>query len=196
MVQKSDQVDITIGCVILAGGKSTRMGGENKALLKLGDRTFLERIASELSDFEERLLSGGGQELADMIGFRSVPDQFPGCGPLGGIYSALSVCKSGALLVLPCDMPYFRKALAEFLKKELTENDDGIICEDASNRLQPLCGIYTKKCIPVLKECLEQGRLKMLGLQKDLRIRAVQVPSELSSESIFHNMNSKEDLPQ
>jgi molybdopterin-guanine dinucleotide biosynthesis protein A len=166
-----------LGCVILAGGKSSRMGGKNKALMRLDGKTYLELIADELSDFEERILSGGEKRLADIISFRHVTDLYHDCGPMGGLYSSLLSSSKDALFVVSCDMPFFRRELAFYIADELNEKDDALIFEDTSGDLHPLCGIYKINCLPVMKECLDQGQLKMLKLIERLKIRSLSVPA-------------------
>ena len=94
---------LSIGCAILAGGKSTRMH-RDKALLELDGIPYIQRIANQLGDFRERILSGNSKELSQSIGFRHVPDLFPDCGPMSGIYSALQASTSDAVFFVACDV--------------------------------------------------------------------------------------------
>ena len=169
--------------------------GENKALLTLGGRTYLERIAAELCDFREKLLSGGEEGLAKSIGFRHVPDELLNSGPMGGIYSALRASASDALFVVACDMPFFSAALARALISEIRDTDDALIFEDISGRAQPLCGLYRKRCAPVLGEHIQSGCLKMSALSDALRVRCVRLPKSIS-ENTLRNINYREDIPE
>ena len=82
----------TIGAVILAGGQSRRMG-ENKAFLTLREKTFLARISEQLSEVQEVLLSVDSASKYAEESFAAIEDLHPGCGPIGGIYSALRACR-------------------------------------------------------------------------------------------------------
>lgn len=93
------------GALVLAGGRGSRLGGVEKALLLLNGETLLHHLEQELSPFPEKLLSTNDPALARGTSFLPVADRRKGCGPLEGIAAALSVAKSPALLVLPCDMP-------------------------------------------------------------------------------------------
>ena len=120
--------------VILAGGKSSRMG-RDKASLTLGNETFLQRIAAELDacGFQEKYVSLGsgsrygmpekenGTEAAEKTeiripgGWTAVRDRYRNCGPLGGIHAALSACRAEWSLFVSCDTPLYRRELAELL---------------------------------------------------------------------------------
>ncbi|MBR7058065.1 MAG: molybdenum cofactor guanylyltransferase, partial [Stomatobaculum sp.] len=110
--------------VILAGGKSSRMG-RDKASLTLGHETFLQRIAAELDacGFQEKYVSlgsgsrygmheeenstGTGEktEIHIPVGWTAVRDRYRDCGPLGGIHAALSACRAEWALFVSCDTP-------------------------------------------------------------------------------------------
>ena len=133
--------------VILAGGRSSRMG-RDKASLMLGHETFLERIAAELDacGFEEKYVSLGSGSRYGMNeegnaagsagkskiripgGWSAIRDRFPDCGPLGGIHAALSACRAEWALFVSCDTPLYRKGLAELLMSKIpgteTEPED------------------------------------------------------------------------
>ena len=187
---------INIGAVILAGGKSSRMGGFDKALIELEGSTYLERIAAELSFFSERILSGSSPKLAEKIGFKHVPDIIPEKGPMGGIYSALISCESSALFFAACDMPYFRGDLAKFLESHFTNAYDCIIFRDTFGRIQPLCGIYNKSCISTIESLLNEDSLKMSELVEKLNAKIIQAPEDRFSIDLFKNINRKEDIPE
>ena len=105
--------------VILAGGKSSRMG-RDKASLTLGHETFLQRIAAELDacGFQEKYVSLGTGEKTEIlipVGWTAVRDRYRDCGPLGGIHAALSACRAEWALFVSCDTPLYRRELAELL---------------------------------------------------------------------------------
>ena len=190
-----DQTKISIGAALLAGGKSTRMEGSNKALLKLNGLTYLERIGGELSFFPERIYSGNSPELAEKICFKHMPDILSDKGPMGGIYTALCGCESQALFFVACDMPFFKKEMAEYLMPRYLQTYDCIMYKDFTGRIQPLCGIYGKSCIRKMEVLLEQGRLKMAELLSGLEVKIVQAPKDTFPEDAFRNVNRKEDIP-
>lgn len=183
----------SLGVVILAGGQGKRMGGLTKALLQLEGQSFLQKIAAELTGFEERLLSANDPELAGQIGFVAVPDLLQDSGPMAGIYSALSAAKSEALLVVPCDMPFFDRKLAQLLIGEWRESDGVLVCAGPDGRIYPLCGIYRKSCLPVLKDCLDRHDLKMMNLLAKVKSRQLLITEDQFAKNLFSNINTWDD---
>ena len=104
------------GCLILAGGNSRRMG-YRKSSLRLNGTTFLDKLIFELRDFPEILVSVDDAARHPEIPYSMIDDRYSDCGPMSGLYSALSVCESDALLVLPCDVPLFSGTLAHHLQE-------------------------------------------------------------------------------
>lgn len=183
---------MTTGAVVLAGGKSRRMG-QDKALLSLNGQTFLERLLEELSGFEELLISVDHAERYSAYGDRVCPDLFPEIGPLGGLYSALSACASSALLAVSCDMPFFQKELGEYLLSYESPEWDALVVEDRSGQVHPLCGIYHKRILPVMLEEIQAGRFRMMGLLNRLRVKRVKLQYSAFSDDCVQNINRPED---
>lgn len=116
-----------IGCAILAGGKSSRMGTD-KALLEYDGKQFIMQIAEELSWFDERIIARGsncgfGDEIARQ--WKVIPDIYPDHGPIGGLHAALSCCETDALFVVTCDMPLIKSELVRKLCMEMQKMDAG-----------------------------------------------------------------------
>src|SRR6188768_3177380 len=84
---------------ILAGCRSSRMG-QNKSRLRLGKRTLLGHVRATA----ERLRLPVRVIRKDLV---------PGCGPLGGIHTALKTSRKQVILFLPCDTPFVSLALLE-----------------------------------------------------------------------------------
>lgn len=177
--------------IVLAGGRGSRMGGLSKAELMIGDVRFMDHLAQELSGFGQLILSTNDPNMAEGTPFLPVADAVPGMGPLGGICAALQVSQHRHAVVTACDMPWFRSSLAEWLLGEYA-NEDILICRTNDGRLHPLCGIYTKGCLPVLEENLSRGHLKITKLLEEVNCRILDVPKEFQEQ--FTNVNTPEDL--
>lgn len=178
------------GAVILAGGQSKRMG-RCKALLAMQGETMLSRLTRQLSPFSELLLSANDPVLARGLPVRYVPDIYENDGPAAGLHAALSAASSDALFCVPCDMPNFDPALINMLLARFTPDADAVICRDGSGRLHPLCGIYSKRALPVLREHLEQGERRMTVILEAMDCLIVDIGSILP-DSTFFNMNTPE----
>ena len=145
--------------VILAGGASRRMG-TCKALLEINGETMLARIRRQLSGFERVLLSTGDPTLAEGLSVECTADLYPGMGPLAGLHAAFCAVDSEALLVLPCDLPFFTEQAAEYLLDHMPEDADALVCIDSTGRIHPLCGIYRRSVLPALEARLKAGELR------------------------------------
>lgn len=157
------------GVVILAGGKSFRMGTP-KHQLQTGGVRFLDRLAQEFGGFSELMVSVDDASRHPEIPYPMVSDKKAGCGPMGGLHAALACCVSDALVTVPCDVPYFSKTIADRLCENLTDQADAAIAVTMDLRKHPLCGVYKKSCLEVLETCLEQGNYRMMDALAKLRV--------------------------
>ena len=109
------------GCVLLKGGKSSRMGGSDKAKLLYRGKSFEERIKGELEQLGLPVFVSEAKKSPDP---RAIPDLIPEAGPLGGIYSCLKQTGLDGLFFVSCDMPLFASYLG---KRALMEETGGFI---------------------------------------------------------------------
>lgn len=183
----------TIGSLILAGGTARRMGGQNKGLLQLDNRTFISRIEEALSGFEEKLISV--RDEAGVAGSTFVPvfDQVSGRGPLEGLRCALRTCRSDGLIVVPCDVPFFTAEVAESLVAA-GEGYDAVICKDRQGHLHPLCALYTKNCLPVIEEMAAQGNYRILGIFNRVNGAVLDMNAANLSDDLLTNVNDPQVL--
>jgi molybdopterin-guanine dinucleotide biosynthesis protein A len=110
---------------ILAGGKASRFGGQEKSALVVDGRTILERQLSELSPVASEILIVGAAGAP--AGVRVVPDIVPGAGPLGGLHTALTEAACEVVVVVACDMPYVSGPFMAHLAGLAADADAGII---------------------------------------------------------------------
>ena len=144
--------------VVLAGGKSTRMG-QDKALLMLNGKSFILHIAEALQTlFEEVIVSANTRDY-DFLGLPVVKDVYKICGPLGGIHAALGSVKTPYIFIAPCDTPLLVPAMVEMLLTEA--KPDVITLASTVDRLQPLVGVYPVSCHSGLDEFLASGQRKV-----------------------------------
>ena len=176
--------------VILAGGASRRMG-TCKALLEINGETMLARILRQLSGFERVLLSTGDPTLAEGLSVECTADLYPGMGPLAGLHAAFRAVDSEALLVLPCDLPFFTKQAAEYLLDHMPEDVDALVCIDSTGRIHPLCGIYRRSVLPALEARLKAGELRVMSFLYSLNWKGLQ-DAEMLPDKLFLNINTPE----
>lgn len=183
-----------IGFLLLSGGKSSRMGMP-KALLEIDGKTLLESVAAAGEGFEERILSVNDPSIPTPDGFVRCMDVYPDCGPMAGIHAALAMTDCDALVTAPCDAPYYSRELAEYLLSQFEPGLDALVLVDRDGRNQPLTGVYSKSCLPVLDEHLKTGKLKIMWMLEEMKLKRIELPEHLDCQ-VFQNLNTPEDLKQ
>ncbi len=188
-------------CIILAGGRSTRMG-TNKALLPLpGNRhlTFVEHLASTLTPFcaETILVARDSNDAANytLPGVQVITDKVPDHGPLMGLYTGLSAIQAQRALVVAVDMPFIQPALISFILSQ--PPTDSLLVPLVNNVPQVLLAIYPHTILPLIDDRIQQGRRDLRSLLEVAPAQYIEeaqlrlVDPELRS---FVNVNTPEEL--
>jgi molybdopterin-guanine dinucleotide biosynthesis protein A len=187
-------------CIILAGGRSTRMG-TNKALLAHPGNpqmTFVEYLVSILTPFcpETFLVARDAHDAAKYVlpGVQVITDKVPGGGPLMGLYSGLCVMRAQRALLVAVDMPYIQPELISFLLAQPLS--EALIVPFVNNAPQVLLALYPRSVLPLIERCIEQG---YRGPRFLLDVAPVQYIDEAQLRLIdadlrsFVNVNTPED---
>lgn len=162
----------TMDALILAGGKSRRMGGLHKGKLELDGESFTRRLIRELHGHAETIhLSYGAVIQQEGSGCHIVQDEYVDCGPLGGLHAGLKACTASLLLVAACDMPLLTWGFYRDLQQQLGEADGVIPVLDG--QIQPLAAIYRKELLPQLEQALQQGQYRLRSALDGANIRYV-----------------------
>lgn len=183
--------------VILAGGKSRRMG-QDKAFLPFGRGVLIERVIDVLQQVaDEMLLITNTPERYARFKLPMASDVIPEGGSLGGVYSGLIRAQTPSSLVLACDMPFVNPAFLRMLC-ELAPQADVVIPKNAED-FQPLCAVYAQACCDPMRRRIEAGRLKIVGFFDEVRVRVVG-PDVLACydpwDVMFFNANTPEEYEQ
>lgn len=181
-----------IGFLLLCGGRSRRMG-TTKALLEIDGERLLDRVARAGEGFAQRILSANDPDIPVPPGFRRCADVYPGCGPMAGIHAALVHSDCDAMVVAPCDAPYYCRELAQYLAEAYDPHWDAVVLRDQSGEIQPLCGLYTRSAVPLLESHLQQGKLRLKPMLELMATRCMELPPALH-ERVFLNLNTPQDL--
>jgi molybdopterin-guanine dinucleotide biosynthesis protein A len=195
MIRQMDTPSIDLTAFILAGGKSTRMGTD-KAFVRLDGQTLIERmlqVARKIAP--EVAVVGDPTKFAKLA--RVVGDEFPNCGPLGGIHAALSSSSTDWNLILAVDVPFVTPAFLEFLIATSRESSATVTVVRTREGLQPLCAIYRRAFVSSAERALRNGHYKVDALfsESDLRvIDETELRASGFSAELFHNLNTPEDL--
>jgi molybdopterin-guanine dinucleotide biosynthesis protein A len=183
--------------LIMAGGKSLRLG-QDKRFLTLGGKSCLQRVLHAYKGlFDEILIVADAKEPFESMGLRVVEDLIPGRATLGGLYTGLLHAAGDRVFAGAVDMPCISPHTIRIVLEQAEEGD--IVIPDLHGKLQPMHAVYSKACLPYLKELVEASRLKVQELCaiSGLRLHRIpqavfeQVDPELRS---FFNINTPEDL--
>jgi molybdopterin-guanine dinucleotide biosynthesis protein A len=183
---------------ILAGGASSRMG-KNKAHLKLGGKTFIERAALSLSAIEPRRIFLVGNFTNENKVIEILPDVFKSDSRASiiGLHTALFHAETEWIAVLACDLPFASGALFKILTGFVQEEFEAIVALQKDERAQPLCALYRKTCLPKAEAALASNEWSLKKLLEKLETRFVRFEeiSDLpNAENFFFNVNTLEDF--
>jgi molybdopterin-guanine dinucleotide biosynthesis protein A len=181
---------------IIAGGKSSRMGQE-KAFLPLQGKELIEHTLRKVREATEEYFIVGPKDKFMAYG-RTVPDQFPGAGPLGGIHAALKRTRTDLSLVLAVDTPFVKTEFLEFLIEQASHMGAMITVPRADGRLQPLCAVYHKDFLAVAEKAIKAGNFRVDAAYPLGRVCEINLDSPSSQEhrfdvSMFANLNTQQD---
>lgn len=174
---------------VLAGGQSRRMG-RDKAMLPLAGKSLVEHMASIAKEAAGSAAIVGDPAKYGYTGFSVVTDLRPGCGPLSGIHTALTVSHAAWNLILACDMPQVSPAfLLSLVNRALAGSCDCVIPAGPSGKPEPLCAVYHLRSLPAISRALDSKVYKIMEAVKDLRLDIWQIPES----SCFQNVNTPQD---
>ncbi len=185
--------------IILAGGKSSRMG-RAKADLRFEAATMLDYVVSEMMRvFNELVVAVSEHRVYTWEGFgaRSIVDRARHRGPVAALQQALRAIEFDRAFVCSCDVPFVNGDLARTLCDMLGDHD--ALIPQVDGKLQPLHGAYRKNCAKVLATMRKAGENRLheivnfakVRVVSEEEIRALDLDPELLS---FFNVNTPEDF--
>lgn len=189
---------ISLTGVLLAGGKSRRMG-RDKRFLELNGRTLLDRAVSVFESLFEEVLIVVAEPTPELGGLRHrvVTDLIPGRAALGGLHAGLSYAAWPKVFAAACDMPFLSQPVIRRMV-ELAPHADAVIAQLADG-LQPMHAVYSKGCLPYLERMARSGHLKLQDLCREPGL-SVRLVSEEDLRGVdpqflsFMNINTPADL--
>ena len=178
--------------IILAGGNSSRMGAD-KGLVQLKGRHMIEHVADVAGTVCDEIIIIAGNSEYRQLGYTVYSDIIKNSGPLGGIYTGLTHSNSENNLVVSCDIPFITRNMLKFIIKN--SRDSEITIPIYHGKSEPLCGLYHKNCILIIREFLLKKEFKLLEALKNFNTKKVDIAScKKFSEKLFRNINTPEDL--
>jgi molybdopterin-guanine dinucleotide biosynthesis protein A len=183
--------------IILSGGLNTRFDGVNKALAPVGGRRIIDRLLEVFSGiFDETILVTNHPEQFLQYDLTIVTDVFEQRSSLTGIHTGLFYARNPYAFFSACDTPFLKKELIEFLINKIEPNID-IIMPQTTAGFEPLCAVYSKRCLKSAEDHLKADKLKIQWALRSHRTKNIaekdlrRVDPELIS---FFNINTPLDL--
>lgn len=183
--------------VILAGGESRRFGGGNKAFRMLDGVMMIDRVYGVVKSVCDEMVIVTNTPL-DYLRWDAVlaTDLFDFRGSLVGIHAGLMSAGHEYAFVTACDTPFLKKEVIETIVEGIEDHLD-VVVPETNEGVEPLCAVYSKRCLDVIERHLAQGQMVIKTIYNKLRVRTISekrlraVDPTLSS---FWNINSREEL--
>jgi len=183
--------DIT--AVILAGGRSTRMNGQDKGLIDFNNKPLIAYVAKVIYKSVDSILVSANrnidlyQEFGEVVSDELNDFQ----GPLAGIAAALNKTKTDYLLVVPCDGPFVKKVLISRLVDAMSTSHSGLCVATDGKKMHPTYALINISQRDNLNDFLAQGERKLGLWYRDNNAQQVDFSDY---QSMFINFNSLEDM--
>lgn len=183
-----NQKEIT--AIVLAGGKSSRMGSE-KGLVLLDNKPFVEHILEAVEPLVTKTIIVSGNSSYDRYANKRVEDIVQDAGPIAGIHSGLTHSATENNIIISCDVPFVTTKLLKKLIK-YTEEDFDIVQLEGKGETIPLIALYKKRCVVVCMDLLIKNERRLRKLIINAKTKTIKV----SEQELFFvsNINTITDL--
>jgi len=183
-----------LGAVILSGGRGTRMNGNDKGLVQMKGKTFIETALEHISPYTSNIVISANRNLEQYqnLDYPVIADDSPDfSGPLAGIARAMNIINTELLLIFAVDIPTLPTNTIPDLMALIDQQDTDICCVQDGKRLQPLISIARTELVTDLEHYLRAGHRKVTQwfCQQKLGIL------EFDSDTIT-NINTARELEQ
>lgn len=189
MIKNDEKTSRLLG-VILAGGASTRMGGNDKFMLPLGEKRILDYIVSRLSpQVDALILNTNANNISAEL--KVVPDIGDAAGPLSGLYTVLCYARDNGfdkVVTVAGDTPFIPNDL---VLRFMEHAHNAAVVAKSDDRIHPIIGLWDVSLIAHVKTALENNELKMMNFIKNYAAFEVVWDQEIDP---FFNINTAEDL--
>jgi molybdopterin-guanine dinucleotide biosynthesis protein A len=192
---------LTITSIILAGGRSSRLGREKHTEVIAGE-SLLKRAAGRLKHLSQEILivvsqrqARSSRSLYTYPETRTVVDLYPGKGSVGGIFTGLVHSSNFLNLVVACDMPFLNLDLLKYMIDSAKGFD--VVIPRVDDQLEPLHAIYSRNCLKPMENQIKQGNLKIRGFFDSVKVKYVDKDEldKLDPEHLsFFNINTEAEL--
>ncbi|MBU1913562.1 MAG: molybdenum cofactor guanylyltransferase MobA [Candidatus Omnitrophica bacterium] len=194
MKPKETLPNISTG-VILAGGRSSRMG-RPKALLTVNGKRMIDIILEVFHSLfnEIFIVTDDKNNFVEFKDVKIVEDSISGYGPLGGIYTGLKSISNDKAFFVACDMPFLHIGLIKRLLNISKENGCDCVVPYTSRSIEPLHAVYSSKILGKIEHLLKEKEFSLNQLLKRCNCEYIKVKK--GEYLSFFNVNTPEDLKE
>ena len=187
--------------VILTGGKSSRMGYENKSFLKIKDKSFIEILIESLKEKSDEIIINANRDISNYedFGYKVVSDKFDGYkGPLAGLHSAIDLYKNSKedlwFALFPTDAPIINTGIIDnFIS--ITEKKNKVYICKINNIIEPMFSFWSSKIFVNLNEVLlKNNGYKIMKFAEENGFNFINFQKKKKIE--FFNVNDKNDYTE
>lgn len=183
-----------IEAIILAGGKSSRMGSE-KGLVYISNVRFIDRIVETLLEVFEKVSIIANSIHYNYLNLPVIEDEIKNKGPLAGIYTALKNTTLRKIFVVSCDIPFISAALVRFICVKSIGYE--ITVPSHFGKTEPLCGVYSLSCKDKLKLKIINNQLSVRKALYRFDTNVVNISNEpFYKPFILSNLNTPQEVEE
>jgi len=176
---------------VFAGGKSSRMGF-NKAFLPIHNKPLLQHMIELVDPFCEQVAISGQDSAYEVFNLELVPDVYPDCGPISGLFSVLQHSSTDWNLIVGVDVPFLDAELISYLIS--FQNQYDCIIPVHHSGIEPLVGLYHRRIRPVIATQINQRIFKLTKLLNEINTLYVDCNHLVEKNpKLFCNINRMED---
>jgi len=176
--------------IILAGGKSSRMGADKGFVLYKG-KPFTKYVIDAMKPLVTDIVIISDNTDYDIFNATRINDDIKNAGPLAGLYTGLNYSKTELNLVLSCDVPLINTIILQKLIDEISAKTD-IIQLKSKNKMMPLIALYKKKCAPIFLDLLKNDERRMTRAISNFNVKTIVLEDTLEHYTV--NINTIEEL--
>ena len=196
---------MSYSALILAGGKGSRMGYQEKAMIDINGKPLISRVIKNIENVVDNIIISvrdrAQGELLNAIlpKYRFAYDAYKNIGPISGILSGLLACEDEYCFIAACDMPFINENVVKMLFRK-SEDYDAAIPRHNDGFLAPLHAVY--RCKPMIREtkkAIESGETIILAPVFKLHVNYVDMDEIKRIDPVlrtFMNINTYEDVQE
>lgn len=196
----SDKFCKSVAAAILSGGKNERMGGRNKAFIKIEGTPIIKRSLGVINEiFEEVfLVTNSPTDYSLYTGDALIiTDVIKNAGPLGGIHAALAATSKEAVFFVGCDMPFLHN---DFIRRQIAyfnESKSDAVVPRIADSIEPLHAVYKTDLKDNVYDFLRNGNDRSIrAFLRAVKVSYLDLEDNLFHRKIFKSINTQEELKQ